>query len=353
MPFQNQFPLYFPGKQNTENQNMTLVVANVKQNKTRIAFCKVEQGELSLGDLKEYPTQDYQNYSDIYLQFLQDTQLEKPNALVVAVPGPVMNNHCTTDNLPFDLTADTIKEKTQVDSVYLINDLKATAYGLASVKEDDISMIQNPSKTNYSEKGNVAILAPGRGLGEAGLFWDGECLRPFATEGGHSEFSPRAINELDLYQFLKTIYNIVSWETVLSNEGLFNLFRFIRDVRRQQVPQELTDKINETPLRHEIIVEKGLSKENRACELAINTFVEFLAREASNLVLKLKATGGLIITGSIANQLESLLNQPKFYDTFVMSDKMQNVLNNTPIYLLKSKNTTLLGAAYFGAFGKK
>lgn len=349
MPFQNQFPLHFPRRAKQENQNISLVAANVKQNKTRIAFYTMAAGQLNLKYQNEYSTPEYGLFSEIFNQFLKDSQQEQPERIVVAVPGPVIDNKCSTDNLPFDLDVNIIREKTGVREVFLINDLEATAYGLAGVEEEDFSIIHEVKTKN---KGNVAILAPGRGLGEAGLFWDGACLRPFATEGGHSEFAPRADHELDLYQFLKAIYGIVSWESVLSNEGMFNLFRFIRDVRRQEVPMALTEKINNTPRRHEVIIEAGLSGENRACKLAIETFVELVAREASNLVLKLKATGGLIITGSLANQLEHLLRQPQFYETFTISDKMENVLNTTPIYLLKNKNTTLLGAAYYGAYAQ-
>jgi glucokinase len=53
-------------------------------------------------------------------------------------------------------------------------------------------------------------------------------LRPFATEGGHSEFSPRTNVEVEFYQFLNNIYGIVSWENVLSKSGLFNIYRFLR-----------------------------------------------------------------------------------------------------------------------------
>lgn len=61
---------------------------------------------------------------------------------------------------------------------------------------------------------------PRTGLGEAGLFWDGKALRPFATEGGHSEFSPRNKTEVEFYEYLNSIYGIVSWETVISGQDL-------------------------------------------------------------------------------------------------------------------------------------
>ncbi|NHW59834.1 glucokinase, partial [Escherichia coli] len=84
------------------------------------------------------------------------------------------------------------------------------------------------------------------------------CLRPFATEGGHSEFSPRAEDELELYRFLKAIHGIVSWESVLSHEGLFNVYRFVRDMRRQEEPEWLTQKLEKGDC-HEVIIDAALN----------------------------------------------------------------------------------------------
>lgn len=349
MPFQNKFPVYFSDKEIVTNINVSLVVANVKDNKTQIAYYTAKNGALNIESQGEYVTEEYLLFSYIFKQFLEEKALPKPQRIVVSVPGPVIDNQCSIESLPFDIDIRIIQEKTGVNEVFLINDLEATAYGLAGAEDKDLTVIYSDEQAEKT-KGNVALLSPSRGLGEAGMFWDGKKLRPFATEGGHSEFSPRAEAELELYRFLKDLYGIVSWESVLSDEGIYNLFRFIRDVRRQEVPMELTEEINNSPLRHEVIIREGLAGTNRACRLAVETFVEFLAREANNLVLKFKATGGLIITGGLANKLETLIRQPHFYKTFMVSDKMEKVLNNTPIYLLKNRDITLLGAAYYGVY---
>src|SRR3546814_12329201 len=67
--------------------------------------------------------------------------------------------------------------------------------------------------------GNMAILAPGTGLGEAGLFWDGDTYRPFATEGGHSDFAPQTSLDLELYAYLHNEIDVVSWEHVVSGRS--------------------------------------------------------------------------------------------------------------------------------------
>ena len=189
-------------------------------------------------------------------------------------------------------------------------------------------------------------------MGEAALFWDGSFLRPFATEGGHCEFSPRTNDEVEFYSFLQKIYGIVSWESVLSTGGLFNVYRFLRDVKRQVQPEWLTQEI-EAGNFTKAIIQGAIDKRDRICTMTIETFLVFLAREANSLVLKMKATGGLFLSGEIPVMLEQFLNNSVFYKNFIISDKMENVLKDIPIYLVKDEKTIINGAAIYAAFYNK
>src|SRR5690606_25715108 len=104
--------------------------------------------------------------------------------------------------------------------VVLINDLEATAYGLAGLVQEDVATVFEQGEPPV---GNMAILAPGTGLGEAGLFWDGNAYRPFATEGGHSDFAPQAALDLELYTHLKGEIDILSWEHLVSGPGIYRI----------------------------------------------------------------------------------------------------------------------------------
>ena len=72
-----------------------------------------------------------------------------------------------------------------------------------------------------------------------------------------------------------------------------------------------------------------------------------------NLVLKLKATGGLFLGGELAILFKDYIDYDRFYQKFKISDKMENLLNNIPIYLVVSEKTILNGAALYGAFSKE
>ena len=82
-------------------------------------------------------------------------------------------------------------------------------------------------------------------------------------------------------------------------------------------------------------------------------FVRFLARESSNLVLKMKATGGLYLGGGIPPKISALLQQNVFYDNFLDNDRMQNLVKKVPVRIILNNKTALIGAALYGAYGAR
>lgn len=348
MENRNKFKLFLPALAADCNNTISLISADIRRDQTFVALFVTENGNVISKKEDIYNTQDFASISEIIKQFITDNSLSNISKIAVAVPGPVIGGKSEPPRLPWKVDAEEIRKDTQIEKVYLINDLEASAYGL---RNDDDCYLTLHKSDNFAV-GNVALLAPGDGLGEAGLFFDGNSLRPFATEGGHCEFSPRTTDEVEFYQFLQKIYGIVSWESVLSTSGLFNIYRFLRDVKQQKQPDWLTLEI-EAGNFTEAIINGALEQRDRICNMTIDTFIIFLAREANSLVLKLKATGGLFLTGEIPIMLQKFLNNDKFYKNFIISDKMDILLKDIPIYLVKDKKTIINGAAVYAAFSEE
>jgi len=345
-----KFPLFLPGVKNSSNDNVSIIGANLREDVTTIAYYVSGNGGIETKIQKNYPTKEYASFSEILSKFIQDAQLENVQRLGISVPGPVLDGKSNPARLGWSLDSEEYKNTFGFEAVDMLNDQEASAYGIALLEDSDLDAIYT---SGHLEKGNVAILAPGNGLGEAGYFFDGKYLRPFATEGGHSEFSPRTTVEVEFYQFLNNIYGIVSWENVLSKTGLFNIYRFLRDVKRHPEPEWLAEKIgNGTGNFTEEIFKAAVEDDVLICKIALDTFLEFLAREANNLTLKLKATGGLWITGDIPQIIRQYIDKDKFYEKFKISDKMEDMLKNIPIYLINTDSTSINGAALYTAYYK-
>ncbi|WP_336715053.1 glucokinase [Chryseobacterium mucoviscidosis] len=341
-----KFPLYLPGVKNGSNDNVSIIGANLREDITTLGYFVSGNGGLEIKIQNKYFTKEYGSFTEILKKFIQDNQLENVKRLGIAVPGPVLNGKSSPARLGWNLDVEEYKRDLGFEKVDMLNDLEASAYGMGLLEDADLDPIYT---SGHLENGNVAILAPGNGLGEAGYFFDGKYLRPFATEGGHSEFSPRTNVEVEFYQFLNNIYGIVSWENVLSKGGLFNIYRFLRDVKRHPEPEWLADRFANGNFAEELY-KAAIEEDVLICKIALDTFLEFLAREANNLTLKLKATGGLFISGDIPQTIADYINKDKFYEKFKISDKMEEMLRNIPIYLNRNPNTALNGAALYTAY---
>lgn len=342
------FPLYLSGTESPNNEGVYLLAGSLRPHETILTVFLTKKGDLEQLEERRYKTQDFSSFSDMLSAFVSEVRLPF-SRVSLGVPGPVIFGKCETTQLPWDIEIASIKQQLNIEYVYLLNDVEAIAYSLKNLKNTEVISLHESSKIM---QGNVAILSPGEGLGEAGLFWDGMYLRPFATEGGHTEFSPRNQFEVDFYHYLHQISGIVSWESVLSKKGLYNIYRFLRDIGRHQECLELAQKI-QTEDFISVIQQAGEKGDSHLVSLVLDWYSEFLAREASHLALKLKATGGLVITGEISEKLRQFIDKEKFYKDFIHLDKMENVLKDIPLYFVFGDRPVLLGSAYYGAFFEK
>jgi glucokinase len=175
-----------------------------------------------------YHSGNFPSVNKILQQVLRENPDLTPEKICLGVAGPVFEGRVVVTNLPWHVDANEIAEATGITKVILINDLEATAYGVAGLDEKDFSVLH---AGDPGAGGNISILAPGTGLGEAGLFWDGQSHHPFATEGGHCDFSCRSAGDLELHDYMLRKYSVVSWESIVAGRGIYSIFQFLCEVK--------------------------------------------------------------------------------------------------------------------------
>lgn len=334
-------PLLFSNS-NRKNPNKTTVLAgDVGATKTNVALIKMD-GESAIV-LKEstYSSQQYKSITEITGDFLKELPL--PDACCIGVAGPVFNGKVKLTNLSWELDSSEIAQQMGLANVYLINDLEATAYGLAMIGDKDTQMIHKGSDTL---SGNAAIIAPGTGLGESGLYFDGKLFHPFATEGGHSDFASRDKLDFELYEYLQSKFGHVSNERVVCGPGILNIYQFLKDEKKLEEPGWIADEMEKDDAA--AVISKHI-EQSTLCNETMRLFIHYLAYESANLVLKLKATGGLFIGGGIAPQLIPLFEKYRFNDSFLNSGRMNDLLEKVTVSIILNTKTAMLGAAYYGA----
>lgn len=326
--------------------NQRVFAGDVGGTKTRLAIFDVAGVQLTAVAEKSYPSQSHASLRKIISQFLA----EFPEPVEVAcfgVAGPVRNNTSNATNLPWHISATEIAERFDFKRVALLNDLEANAWGIASLSAEDFHVL---NEGIADPQGNAAIIAAGTGLGEAGMCFDGQGWRPFATEGGHTSFSPSSEQEIDLLMFLKNQYQHVSWERVLAGPGLVRVYEFLRNYHQCDVPLWLLEQMQQGDPAAAISLAAQQRKDD-ICEEALELFVHLYGAEAGNLALKIMATAGLYIGGGIAPKILDWLKTGAFMDAFLSKGRMRPLLEKMPVKVILNDKTALYGPALFAAKG--
>lgn len=337
--------MYIPigfGNTNPFTSGPVIVLAgDIGATKTNLALIQFSGENFSVLKENRFRTNDSAGTGQIIAEFLTGNKV--PDLMSLGVAGPVQNGKVSITNLSREIDCTEISGQNNNIPVYLVNDLEATAYGLAMLTPKDIHKLYEPIK---KIKGNIALIAPGTGLGEAGLYWDGNNYHPFATEGGHSDFAPHNELDMELYAHLHKKFGHVSWERVVSGTGIISIYEFLR-LKDRETPAWLAEKM----LAHDPAAVISENAEDAAiCKETMDLFLRYLAIEGANLVLKLKATGGLFIGGGILPKIIRLVNADPFMRSFYDFGRMKPLLQNVPVNIVMNDRTALIGAACYGAF---
>tara|TARA_R110000868_G_scaffold93190_2_gene258092 strand:+ start:2785 stop:3861 length:1077 start_codon:yes stop_codon:yes gene_type:complete len=339
---EGEIPLAFLNTKVSHDKGVILA-ADVGGTKTNLALFQIEAGNLAPLKDKSYPTKKYRSFLEMVREFHTD-ELPRIDGICLGVAGPVTQGKVLGTNFPWAIDSEQISREQHIRSVSLINDMEANAYGLAALQEKDFETLKYGPRI----PGNAALISPGTGLGEAGMFWDGSHYHPFACEGGHCDFSPR--NELDIriFQHFQQKYAHVSWERLLSGPGILDIYLFFRGISGIREPQWLSDQMSqEDPSA--TITKTALDGKDSVCVETLDLFIRFLAIEAAQLALKFKATGGIYIGGGIMPKILAGVKREIFYNNFIQSGRLNSLLEMVPVKVILNEKTALLGAAYYGA----
>lgn len=323
---------------------MHILAADIGGTNCRLALYRAESASnYSLLREMTYSSDSSESLSIIITQFLKQLPGQRIERACIGIAGPVIDQRCTTTNLPWQVSAQEIRQTFDFEQAWLLNDLEANAWGINLLQEHDFWLL-NPGREEM--RGNRSIISVGTGLGEAGIVCCGDEYRPFASEGGHTDFSPTTPLEFKLHQWLNQRFSHVSWERLVSGPGLESLYTFLLDHRNQQTPEWLSAIISSKGLAP-AISQAALEGRDPLCLEALDLFLLLFGREAGNHALKLMATGGVYLGGGITPRVLSRLKSSLFLDAFFDKGRMRPLMEAMPVRVILNEKAALLGALYY------
>ena len=323
-----------------------LLAGDIGGTKTNLAIYSRETGPQHPLVEATFPSRGYPNLEALATEFLSQVAYGVDHASF-GVAGPVHRGRAETTNLPWAMDETQLARTLNLSSVRLLNDLAAIAHAVPFLGPDDLVTL-NAGQPDAG--GTIAVIAPGTGLGQAFLTWDGARYRAYASEGGHADFAPTTPIELELLTYLLKRFDHVSYERVCSGRGIPNLYAFLKDSGRGKEPAWLTKALAEAQDPTPVIVNNALDRE-RPCELCSQTldlFVSILATEAGNLALELFATGGVYMGGGIPPRILPALQDEGFTQAFRSKGRLTEMMDQFPVHVIRNPKVALLGAACYG-----
>ncbi|MCS6800866.1 MAG: glucokinase [Chloroflexota bacterium] len=319
-----------------------LLAGDLGGTKTDLALIDPAKGPREPVAAASFSTSQFPSLEAMVQQFLA-AHPARLRAACFGVAGPVVAGTATITNLGWVLREEALAAALRLRQVRLINDLEAIATALPHLTADD----SEPLAAGQPEKGGtVAVIAPGTGLGEAFLIWNGERYIAHPSEGGHCDFAPTNDLQAALLAWLGRDGAHVSYEDVCSGRGIPNLYAFLRARGAPEPPwlhARLAAAADPTP----IILNAALQEDPpQICLDTLNLFVDILAAEAGNLALKVLATGGLYFAGGLSLRLLSVLTAERVLPGFRSKGRLAALLERIPVSIITNPKVGLLGAAY-------
>jgi glucokinase len=331
---------------------MQVLAGDIGGTKTLLALADVDLSgtsavpRIELIETRRFESRAFPGLAGVARAFEEELGRKLPRRAGFGVAGPVKDGRSQTTNLPWVLDEADLASALGIDRVRLINDFGALALGISGVAPGSLVTLNEGVR---DPRGPTAVLGAGTGLGEAITVFAGGRRRILTTEGGHASFAPRTELEIALLRFLAARHGHVSWERLLSGEGLVNIAEGLAQSTGLSLPEALASVLATQRAEAPAVVTAQAREGDPLCQRTLETFCSLYGAEAGNLALKTLATGGVYVAGGIAPRILPELSDGRFREGFLAKGRMRPLLERIPVQVVLDSNAGLLGAALLAA----
>lgn len=323
-----------------------LLAGDIGATNTRVALFE-PQGDLRKpARVRSYAGADYPGLVEVLREYLKDVD-HPVIAACFGAAGPVVEGRVKLTNINWIVDSNELCDKFDLKAAWLINDLKAIANAVPLLRDNELKVLNAGIP---EDRGTIAVIAPGTGLGIGFLAWAAGRYRAYATEGGHADFAPVNPVHDEMLSFLRNKFKQVAVEHVGAGVGLPNIYEFLKASGRGQEPGWLADEMSAASDPTPVIVDNAMAAKpgSEICQQTLQIFVTVLAGEAGNLALQFGATGGVYVGGGIPPRILPAFERYGFMQTFIAKIGYEYYLERFPVKIILHSEPGLLGAADYG-----
>lgn len=260
--------------------------------------------------------------------------------LSFALAGPVTDEKLQLTNTGQIIDLAEIRVAFPDTDIIVLNDLEALAHSIDHLTMPDQVALFRSAASSHA-KGAKAVLSIGTGLGVAAVSREGIVI---PSEGGHIDFTPIGEKQRSIYDKLESQYGHVSYERLLSGQGLSNIFSYILE----ELDASNTDALacRSRQKMHPAQITTMAKSGNREALRVFHIFSEILGAACGNYALTYMATGGIYIGGGMITKILPLINREAFENAFLNKGRFKDFINNIPVYVILDETAPSIGAMY-------
>ena len=240
--------------------------------------------------------------------------------------------------LNWELDAKQLGEQFYINDVSLISDFDSAARGIDTADVKDFVVLNEGMN---HERGIRVVTGAGHGLGLAWMDHRQNAFNRNSSKGGMVDFAPIDKEQIDLLEYLMKRFNHVSYERILSYEGLQELYYYCKH-KNQSLSIDNEDHGKGCPSVSDII--DAAENNDPAAERAIELFATTYGAYVGNLALLYQPMGGIYIGGQVATELQNWMKSEHFLNACLKKGRMSKLVKQTPIYLVTAADINLQGA---------
>src|SRR6201993_4191961 len=138
-----------------EEDRTMILAGEIGATRTRLAAFDSDGNTLNKVVEKIYMSQQETGLPDIISNFVKSEGIPVHSACF-GVAGPVRGGRCKISNLPWTIDSGELAQQLRLDTVGLINDLEAYAYGVDALESKDLVTLRDGSE---HAEGNRAVIS--------------------------------------------------------------------------------------------------------------------------------------------------------------------------------------------------
>ena len=284
---------------------------------TNIRYAYSNIGDSNFVSENKVELDSLNDFNNLILELLAESDVKN---IVFSVAGPKVNNSIKMTNRNFEIDAEAIKQRFNLESCHLLNDWESIGYSMKTFSENDFENFKEGEPFNDI----FLVVGPGTGLGASVISGN----NVIATEIGNTNLGLSALKSL--LNINGDEFNVL--EDIISGTGISKMFE-----------TKTGNKV-----KSEEIFSLSHNGDKNAKEV-IDMFTIAFARTLSDLSLTFSSGGGIILAGSLSRSFLSIANKDLFNKHFLdgKSDIHKEILNKIDIKVINRGYTCLFGSLYY------